>query len=160
MACGSLVMQNWPIEYIPDQASLFYRVPVSHLRPDRKPAPGNFRESGGSISTDWENYSTAAETRARPGRPERFAVIRLSVGGVREIEELTVSHSPVQPTGDSAGNRAHTDVLGLEENDVASPELGRKERIRTELHRRFHIWEIAPGTPVDPVPMAKSRAGE
>jgi hypothetical protein len=59
-------MDAWPIEEIPDQDSLFYRVPVAWLRPaDLNIIPGVFRENKGSISTDWDKYSTAAETRSR-----------------------------------------------------------------------------------------------
>ena len=87
-------MELWPVEEIPDEDSLFYRVPVAHLRPDLKTFPGMFRENKGSISTDWERYSTASETRARQGRPERFAVLRLVAGAIREIDGLTVLHSP------------------------------------------------------------------
>ncbi len=141
-------MVSWPIEDIPNGDSLFYRIPISHLRPDRSPHPGIFRESKGSISTDWEKYSTAAQTRARPGRPERFAVMRLLVNGVRDIRELTVSHSPTQNIPDLLDNRAHTDIFGLEPPADAKPELGRKERIRTELYKRFNTWEIEPGAPV------------
>jgi hypothetical protein len=141
-------MRLWTVEEIPNEDSLFYRVPVSHLRSDRKPVPGNFRENKGSISTDWEKYSTAAETRARQGRPERFAVMRLSVGGVREINELTVVHSPTQNVESLPDNRAHTDIIGLESSEHDTHDLGRKERIRTELYKRFHDWEIAPDSPI------------
>ncbi|MGA3130963.1 MAG: hypothetical protein ABSD59_09195 [Terracidiphilus sp.] len=141
-------MDVWPVEDMLDGASLFYRVPVSWLRIDMKPHVGVFRENKGSISTDWDKYGTAATTRERQGRPERFAVIRLSVGGVREIRELVVSHSPTQNVPGLPDNRAHTDIFGLELPADAKPELGRKERIRTELYKRFNTWEIEPGAPV------------
>ena len=90
-------MTVWPVESIPDSDSLFYRFPVGSLRPsDLRPQPGIFRENRGSISTDWEKYSTAAETRARPGTPERFAVIRMITGQERGIIGLSVIHSPTQ----------------------------------------------------------------
>lgn len=146
-------MSTWPVETIPDDAALFYRVPVAYLRADLKPAPGVFRENKGSISTDWEKYSTASETRARPGRPERFAVLRLVAGKIREIRGMRVSHSPIQNREGVSDNRAHTDVIGLE-SEGSIPELGRKERIRTELYERFHEWEIPPNAPtnLDPTP--------
>ena len=150
-------MDRWAIEDIPNEASLFYRVPVCHLRPDRRPAPGNFRENKGSISTDWEKYSTAAETRARQGRPERFAVMRLLAGGIREIPELSVLHSPTQNVLGLPDNRAHTDVVGLEPHADEKPELGRKERIRTELYKRFNTWEIEPGAPIESADAAPQR---
>jgi len=139
-------MDLWQVEQIPDSDSLFYRFPVGVLRADRMPFPGMFRENRGSISTDWEKYSTANETRARQGRPERFAVLRLIVGGIRAIDGLTVSHSPTQNVEGLPDNRAHSDIFGLElPAPPANPDLGRKERIRTELHQRFNTWEIPPG---------------
>lgn len=56
-------MDPWPTEDIPNEDSLFYRVPAAWLRADLKVSPGIFRENKGSISADWEKYSTAAETR-------------------------------------------------------------------------------------------------
>lgn len=140
-------MTSWPVEDIPNPDSLFYRVPVCWLRAD-KAAPGVFRENKGSISTDWEKYSTAAETRSRPGRPERFAVLRMIVGKVKEIEELTVSHEPVQGVEGQPDNQAHTSIYGLESKIVGPADLGRKEKIRSELYERFKVWEIAPNAPV------------
>lgn len=142
-------MNAWSVEEIPDVDSLFYRVPVGGLRPtDLKVLPGVFKENKGSVSTDWEKYSTAVETRSRQGRPERFAVLRMKVGLVREINELTVFHSPIQNVEGQVDNRAHTDIYGLEAQKSTSVDLGRKERIRTELYKRFHTWEIPPYAPV------------
>jgi hypothetical protein len=139
----------WLVEEIPSNASLFYRFPVGQLRPDDpKPFPGMFRENRGSISTDWDKYSTAAQTRARQGGPERFAVLKMVVGGVREIRELRVVHSPIQNRVGLPDNRAHADIFGLDEV-APTVELGRKERIRTELYKRFNTWEIAPDAPVE-----------
>lgn len=141
-------MNLWPVEAIPDCDSLFYRVPENFLRADRKPHPGVFSENKGSMSTDWDKYSTAVETRLRAPRPEKFAVLRMIVGRIREIDELSVIHSPIQNVAGVDDNRAHTDVFGLEPPTSASPDLGRKLRIRSELYKRFNAWEIAPGTPV------------
>src|ERR1035438_1043712 len=141
-------MDLWRVEEIPECDSLFYRFPIGQLRADRKPFPGMFRENRGSISADWEKYSTAEETRARQGRPEIFAILRLIVGGIREIDGLTVVHSPTQNVVELPDNRAHSGIFGMESPTMSNPELGRKERIRTELHRRFNIWEIPPGAPV------------
>lgn len=139
----------WPVEEIPDCDSLFYRVLVAALRADRKPHPGVFSENKGSMSTDWGKYSTARETRARPGSPEKFAVLAMIVGKIREIDGLKVRHSPTQNVAELPDNQAHTDVFGLESQASADPDLGRKLRIRTELYKRFNKWEIAPGTPID-----------
>ena len=142
-------MAGWIVEDIPDQDSLFYRVPVDWLRRDLKVAPGVFRENKGSMSTDWEKYSLATQTRSRQGRPERFAVMRLAVGKIREIEELTVSHEPVQGVEGQPDNQAHTGVYGLESQSVGPADLGRKERLRTALFERFKGWEIAPHAPTE-----------
>lgn len=143
-------MAAWQAEDIPDPDSLFYRVPIGWLRPgETKVLPGLFRENRGSISTDWEEYSTAALTRSRPGRPDRFAVIRMVAGSVRGIEGLTVIHSPIQNVEGQIDNRAHTSIFGLEAPQPGSSDLGRKERIRTQLCHKFNIWEIPPGAPCD-----------
>jgi hypothetical protein len=141
-------MNDWPVEEIPNPDSLFYRVSVGWLRPgDLKVAPGVFRENKGAISSDWEKYSTAIQTRSRQGRPERFAVIRMVAGSVREIDGLTVLHSPIQGAEGQIDNRAHTSILGLESPASTKPGLGRKEKIRTELQKRFGTWEIEPNAP-------------
>jgi hypothetical protein len=142
-------MSDWIVEDIPDQDSLFYRVPVGWLQRDMKVAPGVFKENKGSISTDWEKYSTAAETRSRQGGPERFAVLRMIVGKVKEIEYLTVSHSPIQGVEGQRDNRAHACIYGLESQVPGAADLGRKEKIRSELYERFKVWEITPNAPVE-----------
>lgn len=140
----------WEVENIPDPDSLFYRVPVGWLKPgDTRISPGLFKENKGSMSTDWEKYSTAAQTRLRPGRPERFAVIRMVAGTVREIDGLTVIHSPVQNINGQVDNRAHTSVFGLQTSSYGPSDLGSKERIRTQLYLRFNTWEIPPGAQCD-----------
>jgi hypothetical protein len=140
--------RNWLVEEIPDEDSLFYRVSVGRLRADRQVFPGVFGEIKGSMSTDWEKYSTAAETRARPGRPETFAVLGMVAGKVREIDGMTVIHAPIEKVEGQIDNRAHTDIFGMVAQPSPNPELGRKERIGTELYNRFRTWEIAPGAPV------------
>lgn len=142
-------MDLWRVEEIPDGDSLFYRVSVNWLGADKKPHPGIFRENKGSISADWEKYSTAKETRARQGRPERFAVLPINVGGIREIAGLEVKHSPTQNVAGLPDNQAHTDVFGLEHPLAESTDLGRKLRLRTELYRRFNKWKIPPDAPID-----------
>jgi hypothetical protein len=142
-------MNVWPVEEISVEDSLFYRVPVSWLRPSSlKVTTGIFRENKGSISTDWDKYSTAAETRARQGGPERFAILRMGVGQVREIDGMSVLHEPVQNLEGQIDNRAHSSIYGLESSVNVIPELGRKEKIRTELYKRFNVWEIPPNAPV------------
>jgi hypothetical protein len=119
------------------------------LRKDKKVAPGVFKENKGSMSTDWEKYSTAAETRSRPGGPERFAVLRMVVGKVKELEELTIAHAPIRGVEGQPDNQAHTNIFGLESQAPGAADLGRKEKIRTALYERFKIWEIEPNAPVE-----------
>jgi len=144
-------MDLWLAEEIPDPDLLFYRFPVGNLRSgDDRVFPGVFAENKGSMSTDWCKYSSAAQTRSRQGRPARFAIIRLVVGQIREIDDMSVVHSPTQNVAGQPDNRAHTSVFGIEAGVGRPAELGRKERIRTELYRRFNTWEIPPHAPVDP----------
>lgn len=143
-------MNDWPVEEIPDADALFYRVPVGWLGPNHlRPPTGIFSENKGSMSTDWGKYSTAAETRARQGRPERFAVLKMIAGQVREVRGLTVIHSPTQNVEGLPDNRAHTDIFGLDTPALLTPDLSPKERIRVELYERFKVWEIAPNAPVE-----------
>jgi hypothetical protein len=71
------------------------------------------------------------------------------VGKVREIDELTVFYEPVQNVAGMPDNRAHTSIYGLESSASTNIEFGRKERLRTELHKRFNMWEIPPNAPVE-----------
>jgi len=135
----------WPIEHIPDADSVFYRVPVGFLRADRKPHPGVFRENKGSMSVDWEKYSTAAECRERPGKPERFAVLKLPAQGIRAISNLRLDHDPAYFPNAKPPliNRAHAGVIGV----ACQPfviEVGYEERVRLELFDLAKDWEIAP----------------
>jgi len=92
---------------------------------DGEPIPGSFRNINGGMSTDWEKYSTAQQSRNRAtSDPSRNGVISLIVKDVRDIPYQTVEHDP------SIDNRAHTNVLG---------EKGTEERLR---FMRIYRWEI------------------
>jgi hypothetical protein len=101
------------------------------------------------MSCDWEKYSTAAETRSRQGAPERFAVIRMIAGPIREIEGLSVVHSPFQGVNGQVDNRAHSSIFGLDNPPGVGAVHGRKERVRSELYSRFNKWEIEPSAPIE-----------
>jgi hypothetical protein len=60
------------------------------------------------MSVDWSRYSTPEETRSR-GRqePEKYGVVEMQAGEVRDISGLTVEHDPEWPN-----NRAHSQVYG------------------------------------------------
>jgi hypothetical protein len=124
---------NWPSEDIPNHHRLFLRVNVGHVPSGLH--PGIFRENKGSMSTDWEKYSTPEETRQRAPRPERTGVVGLNVGDIRAIAELSVMHSPVR----SPANRAHTDVFG-----IVQPDPIETTRIRSLLFERCRGWLVEP----------------
>jgi len=63
------------------------------------------------MSTDWDRYSTAEDTRRLARRPEENGVIGLAVKSVREIG-LSVQHSPED------SNRAHTNVRGEKTTEI------------------------------------------
>lgn len=95
-------------EIIPNADFLFLRVHKNYLNFGEDIPLGAFRDQGGGMSTDWDKYSTPQETQARAKRssPADNGVLKMSVGGVRDINGLSVEHTP-EPF-----NRAHTDVLG------------------------------------------------
>jgi len=64
------------------------------------------------MSTDWERYSSPAETLQRAAEASKNGVIQLGAGSVRVIEGLTVEHTPI------LANRAHTDVFGEKTTEV------------------------------------------
>ena len=70
---------------------------------------------GSGMSTDWEKYATAEQTRHRGRQPaENYAVIELVAGEVRGVPEQTVVHTPNR----ELDNRAHTDVFGEKTPEV------------------------------------------
>lgn len=112
----------WEVEEIPDQDILFMRIPRIYF-PDGILNPAAFhntptRKDG--MSTDWNKYSTARDTRRRSQRkpPEEHAVVQLVVGEVRKIPDQTVVHAPL------LSNRAHTEVFG-EKHPEARLKFGR-----------------------------------
>ena len=128
----------WRAEEIPDSNRLFMRVHVNGLL-EGELHPGVFREIDGSMSTDWEKYSTAEKSRNRATQPEENGVIALIAGGVRRIEGLAVRHSP----DIASDNQAHTDILGVESPKCVPPKV-RKTVIRACLFKQFNKWELLP----------------
>ena len=92
------------MEQIPD-ADFVYMRAHRNLIPKGKIEPGVFREQQGSMSVDWERYSSPQATRARAVNPADNAVLKMNVGGIRKINRIQVEHAPI-PT-----NQAHTDVF-------------------------------------------------
>ena len=100
---------NWPIEFIPNEDILYYRMHKMFIEKDTNIIPSaGFRSQGNSMSTDWNKYSTPEKLRRRANNPEVNRITEMNVGDVRTIP-LTVNHAPDHVEM----NRAHTDVIGL-----------------------------------------------
>ncbi len=103
--------RKWESEFVPDLDLLFMRVHRVNLDENGNPLPGAFRNhptKKDGMSTDWDRYSTAADTRSRGRNPSDNAVVKMKVGQVRRIPEQQVIHTPDLENQ----NRAHTDVFG------------------------------------------------
>jgi hypothetical protein len=123
--------ETWFIEDIPDDSVLLYRV-FRDWMPELKVRPNVFREAGGSMSTNWDRYSTASETREQVRSeqlPDVF-VIALNTEYVRKETALSIKHSPDH----SLQNRAHTDVFGLGASRIE------KVRLRNYLFDMYESW--------------------
>ena len=108
---SSDTVSAWPQELIPDNDELFMRVHRQWTR-NGNPIPGAFQDRDGGMSTDWANYSTPEETLRRARNPEKNGVLKMQVSEVRAIPNQTVVHTPEKT------NRAHTDVLGMKDEEV------------------------------------------
>ncbi len=102
---------SWEKEEIPNSSMLYMRVHWRDLGEDDTPNVGAFRDHGGSMSTDWDKYSTPQETLNRARVPRRNAVIEMNVEDVRSIPHQIVKHCPMPE------NRAHTGVIGDKRGD-------------------------------------------
>jgi len=99
-------MMKWPIEVIPDNDSVYYRVHQSSII-QGKIIPYAFREIGEGMSTDWAKYSTPQESRGRAKNPFQNAIVSLVVARLKNLR-LEVAHSPTEK------NRSHTNVKGID----------------------------------------------
>jgi hypothetical protein len=115
----------WPVEQIPDEDVLFFRIHRNYMVNDDEVPLGAFRDQGGGMSTDWNKYSTPEESQMRSSIPADNGIVSLRVGGVRGINPLSVTHAP------EPGNRSHTEVHG----DKKAP------RVRLQL-QRLAAWAI------------------
>jgi hypothetical protein len=59
---------SWEKEDIPNSSMLYMRVHWRYLSEDGTPEVGAFRDHGGSMSTDWDKYSTPQDTLNRTRR--------------------------------------------------------------------------------------------
>jgi hypothetical protein len=102
---------KWEAEEIPNEDFLFMRIHQNFVDEDGEPIPQAFRNQPpkiGGMSTDWQKYSTASETRSRARQPAENIIIELLAGAVRQIPSQSVVHTPDVENN----NRAHTDVFG------------------------------------------------
>lgn len=104
---------DWAKEVVPDGDRLFVRVHEA-WRKNSDIKPGAFRNHGMGMSTDWEKYSTAHQTRRRARAPEKNAVVLMLVGSVRQVPGQRVEHTP----DIERRNRAHTDVFGEKDEEA------------------------------------------
>jgi hypothetical protein len=103
---------SWEKEEIPNSSILYMRVHWRNLSADGTPEVGAFRDHAGSMSTDWNKYSSPQDTLNRTTRePRHNAVIEMHVEDVRLIPNQSVEHCPLPE------NRAHTGVIGDKHRD-------------------------------------------
>jgi hypothetical protein len=110
-------MVDWPVEDIPDEDKLYFRVHDAHRkRGTHEISVGAFVNRGGKgMSTDWAKYSTPERTRDGASKdPQRNAVVEFIVGEVRALPEQTVEHAPDV----ARNNRAHTEVSGPKSEEI------------------------------------------
>jgi hypothetical protein len=101
---------SFQVEFIPDSDFVFMRAHSTNMR-DGLPTAGAFSPHDGSLSADWQKYSSATDTRKRAKRnpPQNYAVLNIPVGKVRAIERasqewLNVKHDPLDD------NQAHSGI--------------------------------------------------
>jgi len=112
-------LSRWPVEYIPNEDSLYMRVHRTWFKPNGQISPGAFQNRGDGMSTDWSKYSTPEETRLRARKaPGDNAVVAMVVKDVRAVPGQQVEHTPLPQ------NQAHTDVRG-EKDEEARVLIGR-----------------------------------
>jgi hypothetical protein len=100
----------WPIEQIPHEHFLFMRIHACYVK--FGDPIGAFRDIGNGMSTDWEKYSTAQESRDRARDPSQNGVVKLNVGKICQLEGMAVAHTP-EPL-----NRAHSEVFGQKTPEI------------------------------------------
>lgn len=127
----------YPIEEIPDNNLLFYRIHIvnidtSETDKKKKIKPVAFdpqpKPTSTQMSVDWSKYSSALDTQNRAKIPEKNGVLSFNSTQVREAPQpLEVRHSP-------STNQAHSLIYDI------PPEKNNPE-IRIKL-RRICDWAI------------------
>lgn len=138
---------TWSIEEILDilpdgnLSLLFYRIFDNFMKeynPEYiSPSAFKYSKKDGKMSTNWNKYSDANQTRLGGEQPpERYGIISLIVKEIRlntELSKLKIEHRP------KVGNRAHTDISGLPEYEAISKDDYRHVQL---LLSRLAEWEI------------------
>jgi hypothetical protein len=108
----------WPVEDIPDEDSLYYRVHFNDIDSYGHPKPGAFRNnpkdsSNSGMSVNWARYATAEQARQNARKPVgEYSVVRMAAGKVRDIPNQTVVHEPLPD------NRSHSEVFGVKDPEA------------------------------------------
>ena len=120
---------EWQIEHIPNEDKVYMRINRKNSHPsDYKIHPGVFAVKGyDGLSTDWQKYSTPAESHARSSIPEDNGVVSVVVSDVREIKILSVEHKPILI------NRSHSVIIGIPSSGLE------KTRVRNLLANIVYI---------------------
>ncbi|WP_410006521.1 hypothetical protein [Aequorivita nionensis] len=145
----------WKTEEIPDNCFLFCNVHKGYLsKKDNSPNPSAFYntpKTGDNLSTDWDKYSSAEESRERIGLQYKFGTTEFKNSSdffiyafetfkVRKIIPLQkVIHDPLQHLPPRLGipnNRSHSIIIG-DKGDKNDPEVRLKLVDAGE-------WAIAP----------------
>ncbi len=144
-----LPITNWVKEVIPNTSpkgenySLYYRIHIQYIREENpeRISPSSFKDHGLGMSTNWSKYSNASETQKGDGKKPRkdFCVVSLIIRSIREnnVINFKIVHDPLQKTNKFLGNRAHTNVFGLLDNE-------RRYQIKEAqiFLSRIATWEI------------------
>jgi len=134
----------WPVEPIPDEDKLYFRIHKTFLQknPELPPASAftNTPKDGDNISTDWSKYATPEECRdlvskmvnkeGKSKDPNQYTVYSFGVGDVRKMKAITpeVIHDPIYNEPEALGkpnNRAHS--------IIKTGKTGNDTRFRMEL---------------------------
>ena len=109
-------MSKWPTENIPDKDHVFRNAKDSWLKSDNTIDPQIFWDSltrGREASVFWDKYCTKpSDARLAMIEPERYGVLKLNAGEVRELEMQIVEHKP------TTAHRAHSLINGEKDEEI------------------------------------------
>jgi hypothetical protein len=125
-------------EQIPNDTKLYLRVSKAHVKTDDDINLQAFKPHGDDgLSVNWNKYSTTELCLTITGKSSKtHGIAHFVVGNVREIENLTVVHDPIE------GNYPHSLICGIPPEKPKEP----YNAMRKKLKRIFTYWDIAPET--------------